>query len=290
MDRIYSAVEFQATCENLRIGGKTIGLVPTMGALHGGHQQLIVNARRECDVVVVSVFVNALQFDNPGDLEKYPRTIEKDIEFAQTHGVDLVFTPDPEEMHPQPVLFHLEVDRLANILEGASRPGHFSGVVTVVSKLFILAGKCRAYFGEKDFQQVAVISRMVEEMHFPVEIVPVPIVREGTGLALSSRNMRLDSEQLVAAAALSRSLYAARDAVRNGEMDPGKIEVLMQRELGREINGIAKSNQPVLDYAVVVDPRTLLKPERIEGPVRLLLAAWVGEVRLIDNIAAQADR
>lgn len=284
MNRIFSPEEFQAECENLRLQGKTIGLVPTMGALHDGHRQLIKMARDQCNIVAVSIFVNELQFDNPVDLEKYPRIIDKDLEITSSLGVDLVFTPEPDDMHPRPILFHLEVDHLGDILEGASRPGHFAGVVTVVAKLFTLAGRCRAYFGEKDFQQLAIISRMVEEMHFPIEIVPVPIVRDASGLALSSRNLRLNSEQLKSARSLSRALFAASDAIRGGEKDVMKIEDLMARELGREINGIAKSNQPVLDYALVVDSHTLAEPEQIDGPVRLVVAARVGDVRLIDNI------
>ncbi len=286
MDRISSAREFQSVCDSLRIQGKTIGLVPTMGALHDGHKQLMTLAKQQCDVAAVSIFVNALQFDNPVDLEKYPRTIEADLEFAKDLGVDVVFTPKSQEMHPEPILFHLEVDRLSQALEGAFRPGHFAGVVTVVAKLFILAGRCRAYFGEKDFQQLAIISRMVEEMHFPVEIVPVPIVRDERGLALSSRNMRLTPDQLVSALALSRSLFSGRDAVAAGEKNPEKVEELMSEELSREISGIAKSDLARLDYALVVDPSTLTRPERIEGPVRLLIAARVGAVRLIDNIGA----
>ena len=286
MDQISSAAEFQTACDTLRMHGKTIGLVPTMGALHDGHRQLVTLARAQCDVVAVSIFVNPLQFDNPIDLEKYPRTIENDLELARTLGVDLVFTPPETEMHPRPILFHLEVERLSEVLEGASRPGHFGGVVTVVAKLFILAGRCRAYFGEKDFQQLAIISRMVEEMHFPVQIVPVPIVRDERGLALSSRNVRLTSEQLISALSLSRSLFAAREAIRRGEKDTGKIEQLMAQELGREIDGIAKSDLAVLDYALVVDPHTLLRPDRIEGNVRLLVAARIGDVRLIDNVGA----
>ncbi len=286
MDQISNAREFQSVCDAQRGNGKSVGLVPTMGALHDGHKHLITLAREQCDVVAVSIFVNALQFDNPVDLEKYPRTLASDLEFTKSLGVDIVFTPDSQEMHPEPILFHLEVDRLSDVLEGASRPGHFGGVVTVVSKLFILAGRCRAYFGEKDFQQLAIVSRMVEEMHFPIEVVPVPIVRDPRGLALSSRNMRLTTDQLVSALALSRSLFAGRDAIRGGERDPERVEEVMARELNSEIKGIAKSDLAVLDYALVVDPRTLEKPERIEGPVRLLIAARVGDVRLIDNVGA----
>ncbi len=284
MNRIFKAKEFQAECESLRLEGRTIGLVPTMGALHSGHRQLITMAREQCDIVAVSIFVNELQFDNPVDLEKYPRAIDKDLEIASSHGVDLLFTPESEDMHPRPTLFRIEVDRLGDILEGASSPGHFAGVATVVAKLFTLTGRCKAYFGEKDFQQLSVISRMVEEMHFAVEIVPVPIVRDANGLALSSRNLRLDSEQLKSALSLSRALFTARDAIAGGEKETGKIEELMVHELRHEIPGIAKSNQPVLDYALVVDPLTLVEPERIDGPVRLLVAARVGSVRLIDNI------
>lgn len=286
MKQISVANEFQSACEDARIAGKTLGLVPTMGALHDGHRQLIGLAREQCDFVAVSIFVNPLQFDNPVDLEIYPRTIDSDLQLAEAMGVDLVFSPPEEEMHPEPVLFHLEVDGLSEVLEGASRPGHFGGVVTVVSKLFILAGRCRAYFGEKDFQQLAIMNRMVKEMHFPVEIVPVPIVRDERGLALSSRNQLLSEEQLASALGLSRSLFAGKSSIEGGESDPAVVEELMFKELSREIKGVAKSNLPVLDYALVVDPHTLSRPVRIERPVRLLIAARVGDVRLIDNVGA----
>lgn len=290
MNQVFHAKEFQGFCEDVRMSGKTLGLVPTMGALHLGHHELIRRARAECDVVAVSIFVNALQFNNPSDLINYPRTLDVDLDVARSLGVDTVFTPSAGEMHPEPVLFHLEVDRLSEVLEGASRPGHFSGVVTVVAKLFVLAGRCRAYFGEKDFQQLLIVSKMVEEFHFPVEIVPVEIVRDPSGLALSSRNMRLSPDQRVAALALSRALFAAKSAIQLGEADPAKVRSVMEQELDKEISGIDKSDQPVLDYALVVDPHTLVSPERIAGPVRLLIAARVGEVRLIDNIGVVVGR
>lgn len=287
MNQIYHAGELQSICDELRSRGGTIGLVPTMGALHDGHGGLIRAARAECDFTVLTIFVNSLQFNNPSDLTSYPRDLEQDLAFSKSLGADFVFIPSNEEMHPEPVMFRIEVGGLSEVLEGRSRPGHFSGVATVVAKLFNLAGRCRAYFGEKDFQQVAVISRMVAEMHFPVEIVTVPTVREPSGLAMSSRNRRLSPEQLVSAASLSRALFCARRSIEEGERDPRAVERLMEEELSRHIEGIDQEDLAVLDYALVVDPLTLERPGRISGPVRLVVAAAVGDVRLIDNIGVE---
>lgn len=290
MRQILDTVEFQTVCEQLRGDGKTVGFVPTMGALHDGHRELIKIARAQCDIVAVSIFVNPLQFDSLSDLENYPRDIKKDLSFCISAGVDLVFSPTQTDMHPEPTLIRVDVGQIANILEGASRPGHFTGVATVVAKLFVLAGKCKAYFGEKDFQQLAIICRLVEEMHFPVEIVPVPVVRDADGLALSSRNERLNAVQRRAALALSRSLYAGRNSIAGGERSSVVIESVMAGEAEKVVEGTSKSDAIILDYALVVDSRTLSRPDYILGPVRLLIAAKVGDVRLIDNMGANEDQ
>lgn len=284
MKQISDPGEFQRLCQVYRSQGLSIGLVPTMGALHSGHGELIKAARKRSDVVALSIFVNPLQFDNPDDLVNYPVTLQADLEFASSLGVDLVFLPSRDQMHPEPVMIRVEVGKIAEVLEGKSRPGHFSGVATVVAKLFILAGECEAYFGEKDFQQLAIISRMVEEMHFPVEIIGVPIVRDSDGLALSSRNLRLSKDQKKAALALSRALFAAKAAISDGLREVSSVESVMVMELKKPIAGVSKSDYPVLDYALVVDQATLTRPDRIDRPVRLVIAAWVGDVRLIDNL------
>lgn len=284
MKQISDPGEFQRLCQVYRSQGLSIGLVPTMGALHSGHGELIKAARKRSDVVALSIFVNPLQFDNPDDLVNYPVTLQADLEFASSLGVDVIFLPSRDQMHPEPVMIRVEVGKIAEILEGKSRPGHFSGVATVVAKLFILAGECEAYFGEKDFQQLAIISRMVEEMHFPVEIIGVPIVRDSDGLALSSRNLRLSKDQKKAALALSRALFAAKAAILDGLREVSSVESVMIMELKKPIAGVSKSDYPVLDYALVVDQATLTRPDRIDRPVRLVIAAWVGDVRLIDNL------
>lgn len=284
MKQISDPGEFQRLCQVYRSQGLSIGLVPTMGALHSGHGELIKAARKRSDVVALSIFVNPLQFDNPDDLVNYPVTLQADLEFASSLGVDVIFLPSRDQMHPEPVMIRVEVGKIAEILEGKSRPGHFSGVATVVAKLFILAGECEAYFGEKDFQQLAIISRMVEEMHFPVEIIGVPIVRDSDGLALSSRNLRLSKDQKKAALALSRALFAAKAAILDGLREVSSVESVMVMELKKPIAGVSKSDYPVLDYALVVDQATLTRPDRIDRPVRLVIAAWVGDVRLIDNL------
>ena len=284
MKQISDPGEFQRLCQVYRSQGLSIGLVPTMGALHSGHGELIKAARKRSDVVVLSIFVNPLQFDNSNDLVNYPVTLQADLEFASSLGVDVVFLPSRDQMHPEPVMIRVEVGKIAEILEGKSRQGHFSGVATVVAKLFILAGECEAYFGEKDFQQLAIISRMVDEMHFPVEIAGVPIVRDSDGLALSSRNLRLSKDQKKAALALSRALFSAKAVISDGLRDVSSVESVMVTELKRPIAGVSKSDYPVLDYALVVDQATLIRPDRIDRPVRLVIAAWVGDVRLIDNL------
>lgn len=284
MKQISDPGEFQRLCQVYRSQGLSIGLVPTMGALHSGHGELIKAARKRSDVVALSIFVNPLQFDNPDDLVNYPVTLQADLEFASSLGVDLVFLPSRDQMHPEPVMIRVEVGKIAEVLEGKSRPGHFSGVATVVAKLFILAGECEAYFGEKDFQQLSIISRMVDEMHFPVEIIGVPIVRDSDGLALSSRNLRLSKDQKKAALALSRALFAAKAAISDGLREVSSVESVMVMELKKPIAGVSKSDYPVLDYALVVDQATLTRPDRIDRPVRLVIAAWVGDVRLIDNL------
>ena len=284
MDVIETAAGCRALLDTARATGRTVGLVPTMGALHAGHTSLIAQARHECDVVVVSIFVNPLQFGDPEDIANYPRTLEHDLAACADAGANIVFAPTVSEMYPSwpdPPSTTVSVQGVSDKWEGASRPGHFDGVATVVAKLFSVAGPCRAYFGLKDFQQLAVVRRMAADLCLPVELVGCPIVREPDGLALSSRNVRLSDTERVAALALSRALAAGRAAIAAGERDGATVTAAMR--------AVANNERLVdIDYAVAVDAATLDELSTLDNPdtVRLLIAATVGPVRLIDNSAA----
>ncbi len=257
-----------------------------MGALHAGHRALVARAADECDVVAVTVFVNPLQFNAAEDLARYPRDLDGDVAQAEAAGAAIVFAPAVEEMYPgfpAPVATTVHVDALGDVLEGASRPGHFDGVATVVAKLCSLAGRSRVYFGEKDFQQLAVVRRMAADLSLPVEIVACPTVREDDGLALSSRNVRLSEDDRRAALALHRALAAGLGALDAGERDPSRVGAFM-----RDVLTATEGVDP--DYAVAVDAATLATPDRLSGEVRLLVAATVGPVRLIDNIGLVLER
>jgi pantoate--beta-alanine ligase len=247
---------FRKALDAERAAGRTVGLVPTMGYLHDGHASLMRRAAAECDVVAATVFVNPLQFAAGEDLSTYPRDLDHDIEVAREAGVSILFAPPVEEMYPGEVLTSVHVDRLGAGLEGAARPTHFDGVATVVAKLFNIAGPCRAYFGEKDWQQLAVVRRMAADLSFPVEVIGCPIVREPDGLAMSSRNVYLSPEDRRAAAVLHRALLAGREGGPAAMRKVVATEPLVQ-----------------LDYAEQVDDR-------------LLIAARVGHTRLIDNMGA----
>jgi pantoate--beta-alanine ligase len=287
MDVIETAAGCRALLDAARATGRTVGLVPTMGALHDGHISLIARAHRECDVVVVSIFVNPLQFGDPEDIAKYPRTLERDLAECAEAGAHVVFAPTIPEMYPSwpdPPATAVTVGGVSDKWEGASRPGHFDGVATVVAKLFAIAGPCRAYFGLKDFQQLAVVRRMASDLCIPVDIVACPTVREPDGLALSSRNIRLSVTERVAAQTLSSALVAGRAAITAGERDGAAVHTAMRA---------VADHEPLLDldYAVAVDAATLDEVTTIDDPaaVRLLIAATVGPVRLIDNSAATID-
>ncbi len=257
--------------------GRRVGFVPTMGALHRGHAQLIEQAREACDVVVVSIFVNPLQFDRRDDLDRYPRTLEADLDLCARLGVDVVFAPPASEMYPRPPACVVDVHRLADHLCGRFRPGHFGGMATVVLKLFHIVRPDQAYFGEKDAQQLAIVRRLVADLNVPVEIVPVPTVREEDGLALSSRNRRLSPAEREEAIHLYRALLEARRQIAAGMRDPGEVrrhatDVIPVRA------GIA------LEYLEFVDPEELQPVEQVAGPVLVAGALWVGSTRLIDNL------
>jgi len=273
---VQTVKEIREALKPVRSSGQVIGLVPTMGALHAGHEKLIQTARKECGVVVVSIFVNPLQFGPKEDYARYPRPLEADLEVCRRNGVDLVFAPSADEMYPLPQLAFTEVTRVSEGLCGAFRPGHFRGVATVVLKLFNIVQPDRAYFGEKDMQQLAVIRRMVADLNVPVEIVPVATVREADGLAVSSRNQYLDAEQRRIAPVVFRALREAERLIRAGEKDVAKV-----RESAMQILNEA----PVrAEYFEVVNPEDMQPVAAVTGSVRIAAAVWLGTTRLIDNV------
>jgi pantoate--beta-alanine ligase len=280
VELVQQAAAWRKCLDASRARGQRVGLVPTMGALHPGHKSLIRRAAADCDVVAVTIYVNPLQFGPTEDLANYPRDLASDCESAAEAGADLVFAPSTEELWPERPATSVRVEGLTEILDGASRPGHFEGVLTVVAKLVSLTGECRAYFGEKDYQQLVVIRRMAADLSLPVEIVACPTVRQPDGLALSSRNAYLTPEERLAAPSLYYALLAGKRAVEDdGIVDPGRVVEEMVAALSR---------QPLfsLDYAEVADPVGLSRPRRLQGEVRLLIAARIGRARLIDNVQA----
>jgi pantoate--beta-alanine ligase len=268
--------ETRACIAGARERGLSIGLVPTMGALHEGHGALIGKAREETGYVVVTIFVNPIQFDRPEDLEKYPRDIDADIAFCERLGADAVFAPDAAEMYPAPLLISVAVAGISTRLEGEFRPGHFRGVATVVAKLFNIISADRAYFGEKDAQQLAVIQKMVVDLDFPVSIVPVATVREPDGLAMSSRNRRLTPEQRRIAPLLYQALCESERLVQTGSYSAAEV-----REAA-----IKMLQNPALriEYLEVVDPATFQPVDTLSRGVVVAAAVWLGLVRLIDNV------
>ncbi|HEX6269488.1 MAG TPA: pantoate--beta-alanine ligase [Anaerolineales bacterium] len=258
----------------------TVGLVPTMGYLHEGHLSLVRRARDECDQVVVSIFVNPAQFGPSEDLSRYPRDLERDLRLLEPLGVDLVWTPTPEMMYPDRYQTWVEVEEMTRPLEGAMRPGHFRGVTTVVAKLFNAVQPDKAYFGQKDAQQAAVIRRMTRDLNFPVEIVVCPIIREPDGLAMSSRNVYLDAEQRKAATVLYRSLSAAQEAYERGERDAEKLRGIMKDVLASE--PLAQ-----VQYVSCADYDTLEELDTVKGKALLSMAVLIGKTRLIDNLVLE---
>jgi pantoate--beta-alanine ligase len=263
-----------------RSSGRRVGLVPTMGALHAGHMSLVRRAAGDCDIVAVTDYVNPLQFAPTDDLAAYPRDLDRDAELAREAGAHLVFAPTPEELWPDERRTTVHVEGLTDRLEGAHRPGHFDGVTTIVAKLMGLTGACWAYFGEKDFQQLAIIRKMVADLDLPVEVMGLKTVRDSDGLALSSRNAYLDDEERAIAPNLYYALLAGKRAVEDDAVaDPDKVERIMAESLHRH-------PQFALDYAAVADPDDLSRPATLRAEVRLLIAARLGRARLIDNVAA----
>ena len=253
-----------------------VGLVPTMGYLHEGHLSLVHRAREECDHVVVSIFVNPTQFGPKEDLSKYPRDLDRDLSLLEPFGTDLIWMPTAEIMYPQGYQTWVEVEAITSPLEGAMRPGHFRGVTTVVAKLFNGVQPHKAYFGQKDAQQAAVIRQMTRDLNFPIEIVVCPIVREPDGLAMSSRNVYLDTEQRKAATVLYRSLSAAKKAYESGERDAEKLRQIMKDVLASE--PLAQ-----MQYVSCADYDMLEELETVTGKTLLSMAVFMGKTRLIDN-------
>lgn len=264
------------TFEDARAGSEgRVGLVPTMGALHLGHRSLMDLARTRCDTLVTSIFVNPIQFNDPADLDRYPRTLEADLEMCRSAGVDLVFAPSLEGMYPRPLLTDVRVREVVETMEGLRRPGHFDGVATVVAKLFAGLKPDVAFFGRKDAQQLAVISTMTADLGFPVEVFPCPTLRTPEGLALSSRNVFLSDAERASALALYRGLMAAADAVEEGERDGVAIVAIARSVMGSiDAEYVELAGQDRADRLPVLD-----------RPAFLAVAARFGETRLIDNVA-----
>ncbi len=277
MRTIATVADLRAELDGHRAAGATVGFVPTMGYLHEGHASLMRAADAHDDVVVSSIFVNPLQFGAGEDLDAYPRDLARDTALATDAGVDVLFTPAVTEMYPRPVLTTVSVAEVSDGLEGAARPTHFAGVATVVAKLFAIVGPCRAYFGAKDWQQIAVVRRMAADLSFPVEVVACPTVRELDGLAMSSRNVYLTPEEREAAPVLYTALRSGAAAIGAGERDPAAVRDLMAGIISAE--PLAE-----LDYAEVVDAESFTVPEPLRGNLRLLAAVRFGRARLIDNV------
>lgn len=278
MKIVYTIDALKSELKELRKGHKTVGFVPTMGFLHEGHISLVKRAKAENEVVVVSIFVNPTQFGPGEDFESYPRDLERDAALVEAAGCNLVFAPTPEEMYPKPYNTYVDVfGGLTDKLCGASRPGHFRGVATVVTKLFNLVKPTNAYFGQKDAQQVAVIEQMVRDMNMDLNIVPCPIVREADGLALSSRNTYLGEAERKDALVLSKSLFWAKEAIENGERNAATLIEGMKAI----INQTASTT---IDYVEIVSAKTLEPVEALSGDILMALAVKVGKPRLIDNM------
>jgi pantoate--beta-alanine ligase len=268
----------QGTCEAVRLLGKKIGFVPTMGYLHEGHAALIRRARKECDTVVVSIYVNPTQFSPTEDFSKYPRSLEQDIRVAEEAGCDYLFTPESAEIYPDNFSTYVQVDDFSSVLEGAFRPTHFKGVTTIVAMLFLIVHPHKAYFGQKDAQQCVVIKQMTRDLHFDIDVVVVPTVREADGLAKSSRNVYLSERERTDAVVLSQSLKKAEDLIAGGERSAQKIVSAMTHMI------TAKPNVSI-DYISIVDARTLELMETLKPGMQVLvpLAVRFGSTRLIDN-------
>jgi pantoate--beta-alanine ligase len=284
MEIINRIPRMMSVARDMQAEGSRVSLVPTMGALHEGHLSLMARAREMCDIVVASVFVNPAQFGPAEDLARYPRDLARDAELAFAKGVDFIFAPSPEDMYPKGFITYVTIDGLSEKLEGASRPGHFRGVATVVNKLFNIVQPNFAFFGRKDAQQVIVIKRMVRDLAMDVEIVVGPIVREEDGLALSSRNVYLSTNERQAATVLRRALEKARSLYNGGERDAARLLAAMRAIV--EAEPLAR-----LDYVAITDTRRLNAVETVSAsePTLISMAVFFGKTRLIDNIVLNGE-
>lgn len=278
---VRTPTEFRRACDDARRSNQRVGLVPTMGALHEGHLSLIDAAHERAQFVTTTIFVNPLQFAEGEDLERYPRTLERDVAACRDKGVDVVFAPDPQAMYPAGFQTQVAVAHLTQPLEGEFRPSHFDGVTTVVAKLFGLAGTCTAVFGRKDYQQWKILSRLAKDLDMPVEVVGCPIVREPDGLALSSRNRYLSPGERERALGIVAGLRAAVDAWNAGNREPSELAALAREPVEARFDRI--------DYVAVADPETLEAPTDGSGRLLVAVAAHLGRTRLIDNVVLGED-
>ncbi|MCF0236213.1 MAG: pantoate--beta-alanine ligase [Bacteroidaceae bacterium] len=280
MKIVQQQAELAELVREARLQGATIGLVPTMGALHRGHASLITRSAKECDLTIVTIFVNPTQFNDPNDLKNYPRTFEADCEMVQAHGGNVIFAPSIDEIYPEPDQRQFAYPPIDTVMEGARRPGHFNGVCQIVSKLFSMTMPDRAYFGEKDFQQIAVVRAMMDDLGFDFELVPCPIVREASGLAMSSRNELLTSDERVTAAHISRVLFESREFAKQHDVAATRKQVIDQ------LNAIGDLE---VEYFDIVDAHSLQSVESWEqsADIQGCITVYCGSrpVRLIDNIA-----
>jgi pantoate--beta-alanine ligase len=274
----------QDTAKGHILRGKTIGFVPTMGALHEGHMSLIRRAKQENQITVVSIFVNPIQFGPSEDFHSYPRDIERDTERIQKEDVDILFFPEALSMYPQGFSTYVEVEKISERLCGAFRPGHFKGVSTVVTKLLNIVKPSKSYFGQKDFQQVVIIKHLVRDLDMDIDIIVCPTIRERDGLAMSSRNAYLDKKQRAAATVIYRSFQEASKFIQSGTLDLNYVRDVMVNTLRKESLVIS------IDYAGIYDPGTLVELSEIKGDVLLAVALKIGNTRLIDNMVVNTSR
>ena len=276
---VKSVAEWNSVAAGIR-REEVVGFVPTMGALHKGHGALLKEARSRCSVVVASIFVNPIQFDQKSDYDLYPRVLENDIAFCAARRVDYIFAPSDNEMYPEPQRAFVDVNEVSENLCGRNRPGHFRGVATVVSKLFHIVQPHFAFFGEKDYQQLTLVRRLVRDLNIPIQVVGVPTARESDGLALSSRNRQLNLRERAFAPLLYKALLGAQRSIAHGERNVVAIKEHAQHLL-HSIPDIK------IDYFDLVDPETIRPVNAVEGPVRAALAVWIGKTRLIDNVLCE---
>lgn len=276
---VKSVAEWNSVAAGIR-REEVVGFVPTMGALHKGHGALLEEARSRCSVVVASIFVNPIQFDQKSDYDLYPRVLENDIAFCAARRVDYIFAPSDNEMYPEPQRAFVDVNEVSENLCGRNRPGHFRGVATVVLKLFHIVQPHFAFFGEKDYQQLTLVRRLVRDLNIPIQVVGVPTARESDGLALSSRNRRLNLRERAFAPLLYKALLGAQRSIAHGERNVVAIKEHAQRVL-HSVPDIK------IDYFDLVDPETIRPVNAVEGPVRAALAVWIGKTRLIDNVLCE---